>query len=167
MKQTLAWLCEPLYRALTRYLSASGFMLFANTQGISGVAKQAALSAIVDGKTLKAALYLASATTGPTNTAYTATGEVSGTNYTAGGVSVTNGNTAGLTSTTAYWTPSATITYTNVTLSTAFDCVMIYSTTDTNRNIGTFTFGSQTVTAGNFSLTMPVNDSSTALVRFA
>ena len=139
----------------------------ANTQGSSGVAKQAALGAIVDGKTLKGALYLASATTGPTNTAYTATGEVSGTNYTAGGASVTNANTAGLTSTTAYWTPSASISWTTVTLSTAFDAVMIYSTTDTNRNIGVFTFGSQTVTAGNFSLTMPTNDSSTGLIRFA
>jgi hypothetical protein len=138
----------------------------ANTQGISGVAKQAALAAIVDSKTLKAALYLASATTGPTNTVYTSTGEVSGTNYTAGGASVTNANAAGLTSTTAYWTPSATISWTTVTLSTAFDAVMIYSTTDANRNIGVFTFGSTTVTAGNFSLSMPVNDSSTGLVRF-
>jgi hypothetical protein len=129
--------------------------------------KQAALGAVVDGKTLKAALYLASATTNGTNTAYTATGEVSGTNYSAGGVSVTNANTAGLTSTTAYWTPSASITYTTVTLSTAFDAVMIYSTTDTNRNIGVFTFGSQTVTAGTLTLTMPTNDSSTGLIRFA
>lgn len=139
----------------------------ANTQGISGAAKQAALGAIVDGKTLKGALYLASATTGPSNSAYTSTGEVSGTNYTAGGASVTNANSAGLTSTTAYWTPSASISWSNVTLSSAFDAVMIYSTTDTNRNIGVFTFSSQTVTAGNFTLTMPTNDSSTGLVRFA
>lgn len=139
----------------------------ANTQAVSGVMKQAALGAVVDGKTLKAALYLASATTNGTNTAYTSTGEVSGTGYTAGGVSVTNANTAGLTSTTAYWTPSASIAYTTVTLATAFDAVMIYSTTDTNRNIGVFTFGSQTITAGTFTLTMPTNDSSTGLVRFA
>lgn len=140
----------------------------ANTQGISGVAKQAAMSAILDGKTLKGALYLASATTGPTNTAYTATGELANTgNYTTGGNSVTNANTAGLTSTTAYWTPSASIQWTSFTSSGAFDCVMIYSTTDTNRNIGTFTFGSQSVTSGTFTLTMPTNDSSTGLVRFA
>jgi hypothetical protein len=139
----------------------------ANSQGISGVAKQAALGAIVDSKTLKAALYLASATTGPTNTVYTATGEVSGSGYSAGGVSVTNGNTAGLTSTTAYWTPSASVAFGTVTLATAFDCAMIYSTTDTNRNIGTFTFGSTTVSGGTFTLTMPTNDSSTGLVRFA
>lgn len=139
----------------------------ANTQGVSGAAKQAALAAIVDGKTLKAALYLASATTGPSNAAYTATGEVSGSGYTAGGVSVTNGNSAGLTSTTSFWTPSATIAFGTVTLSTEFDAVMIYSTSDANRSIGVFTFGAQTVTAAPFSITMPTNDSSTGLVRFA
>lgn len=140
----------------------------ANTQGISGAAKQAALGAIVDGKTLKAALYLASATTGPTNAAYTATGELAATgNYTTGGASVTNANSAGLTSTTAYWTPSASIAWTTLTSSGAFDAAMIYSTTDTNRNIGVFTFSSQNVSAGNFTLTMPTNDSSTGLVRFA
>ena len=129
--------------------------------------KQVALGAVVDGKTLKAALYLASATTNGSNTAYTATGEVSGTGYSAGGISCTNANSAGLTSTTAYWTPSASLVYTTVTLSTAFDAVMIYSTTDTNRNIGVFTFGSQTITAGTLTLTMPTNDATTGLVRFA
>jgi hypothetical protein len=142
-------------------------MLFANSQGITGAAKQAALAAIVNGKTLKGSLYLASATTGPTNAAYTATGEVSGTGYTATGASVTNANSAGLTGTTAYWTPSASIAWTTVTLATAFDAVMIYSTTDSDRSIGVFTFGSQTITAGNFTLTMPTNDSTTGLVRFA
>lgn len=140
----------------------------ANSQGISGAAKQAALGAIVNGKTLKAALYLESATTGPTNAAYTATGELAATgNYVAGGASVTNGNTAGLTGTTAFWTPSASIAWTNLTSSGAFDATMIYSTTDANRSLGVFTFGSQSVTAGNFSLTMPTNNSTTGLVRLA
>lgn len=139
----------------------------ANSQQISGTMKQVALGAVVDGKTLKAALYLVSATTNGTNTVYTATGEVSGTGYSAGGVSCTNANTAGLTSTTAFWTPSASLVYTTVTLSTAFDAVMIYSTTDSNRNLGVFTFGSQTVTAGTLTLSMPTNDSSTGLIRFA
>lgn len=139
----------------------------ANTQAISGTMKQVALGAVVDGKTLKAALYLASATTNGTNTAYTATGEVSGTGYSAGGASVTNANSAGLTSTTAYWTPSASIQWTGLTLATAFDAVMIYSTTDTNRNLGVFTFGSQTITAGTLTLTMPTNDATTGLIRFA
>lgn len=140
----------------------------ANSFGIGGAAKQDALAAIVDGKTLKAALFLASASRGPTDATYSATGEVSssGTNYTAGGVSVTNANTAGLTTSTAYWTPSGSIVYSTVTLTTAFDCVMIYNTA-TSRNIGTWNIGSQTITAGTLTLTMPTNDATTGLVRFA
>jgi hypothetical protein len=130
--------------------------------------KQVALAAVVDSKALKGALYLASATTNGTNAAYTATNELAATgNYATGGNSVTNANAAGLTSTTAYWTPSASIVWSNLTSSGAFDAVMIYSTTDTNRSLGVFTFGSQTVTAGTFTLTMPTNDSSTGLIRFA
>jgi hypothetical protein len=140
----------------------------ANTAGISGAAKQAALAAIVDGKAMKGALYLATATTGPTNAAYTATGELAATgNYAAGGATVTNANTAGLTSTTTFWTPSASIVWSNLTSSGAFDAVMIYSTTDANRNIGVFTFSSQSITAGTLTLTMPTNDATTGLVRFA
>lgn len=140
----------------------------ATTAGISGAAKQAALSAIVDGKAMKGALYLSSSSVGPTTAAYTATGEVSGTGYTAGGVAVTNGNTAGLTSTTAFWTPSASIVYSTITIASAFDAVMIYSTTDANRNIEVCKFTEQpSITAGTLTLTMPTNDSSTGLARFA
>ena len=141
----------------------------ANSFGISGVAKQAAMSAILDGKTLKCALYLASGTTGPTNSVYTSTGELAASgNYAAGGASVTNANTAGLTSTTAYWTPSASIVFpANMTSSGSFDMAMIYSTTDTNRNIGCWSLGAQSITAGLLTLTMPTNDSTNGLVRFA
>lgn len=132
------------------------------------MAKQAALGAVVDSKTLKGALYLVSATTGPTNTVYTSTGELAASgNYTAGGNSITNANAAGLTSTTAYWTPSASVSWAALTSSGAFDAMMIYSTTDSNRNIGVFTFGSQSVTAGTFTLTMPTNDATNGLIRIA
>jgi hypothetical protein len=122
--------------------------------------------------TVKAALYLASATVNASTTAYTATGEVTGTNYSAGGVTVTNATapTATNSSTTAgvaYWTPSASITYTNVTLTTAFDAVLLYNSTQSNKSISVHTFGSQTVTAGTFTLTMPSNTTSTALIRLA
>ena len=117
--------------------------------------------------TFKAALYLASATINASTTAYTATGEVSGTGYTAGGVTVTNGTAPATSGTTAYWTPSASISYTSVTLSTAFDCVLIYNSTQSNKAVSVHTFGSQTVTAGTFTLTMPTNDSSTGLIRLA
>jgi hypothetical protein len=115
----------------------------------------------------KAALYLASATINAATTAYTVTGEVTGTNYTAGGVAVTNATAPATSGTTAYWTPSASITYTNVTLSTAFDCVLIYNSTQSNKSVSVHTFGSQTVTAGTFTLTMPTNDASTGLIRLA
>jgi len=116
---------------------------------------------------VKAALYQVSATTGAGNTVYTATGEVSGTNYSAGGVTVTNATDPSTSGTTGIWTPSASIVYTTVTLSTAFDCVMLYNSTQSNRSISTHTFGSQTVTAGTFTITMPTNDSTNALIRIA
>ena len=122
--------------------------------------------------TFKAALYLVSATINAATTAYTVTGEVSGTNYVAGGVTVTNATpptatnssaTAGV----AFFTPSASITYTSVTLSTAFDTVLLYNSTQSNKAVAVYTFGSQTVTAGTFTLTMPSNTTTTALLRLA
>jgi hypothetical protein len=115
----------------------------------------------------KAALYLASATVNASTTAYSSTGEVTGTNYTAGGVAVTNGTAPATSGTTAYWTPSASITFTNVTLSTAFDAVLVYNSTQSNKAVSVHQFGSQTVTAGTFTLTMPTNDASTGLIRLA
>jgi hypothetical protein len=122
--------------------------------------------------TFKAALYLTTATVNASTTAYSSTNEVSGTNYTAGGVTVTNATApastnASATAGTAYWTPSASITYTNVTLTTAFDCVLIYNSTQSNKAVSVHTFGSQTITAGTFTLTMPSNTTSTALLRLA
>ena len=117
--------------------------------------------------TFKAALYLASATYNASTTAYSATNEVSGTNYTAGGVTVTNATAPSTSGTTAFWTPSASFAWTTVTLSTAFDAVLLYNSTQSNRAVSVHTFGSQTVTAGNFTLTMPTNDASNALIRIA
>lgn len=124
------------------------------------------------GNTFKAALYLASATINASTTAYSSTGEVTGTNYTAGGVAITNGTSPSSTNSSAtagvaYWTPSASITYTNVTLSTAFDAVLVYNSSASNKAVSVHTFGSQTITAGNFTLTMPSNTTTTALIRLA
>ena len=120
----------------------------------------------------KAALYLASATINAGTTAYSATGEVTGTNYTAGGIAVTNATAptatnASATAGVAYWTPSASLVYTTVTLSTAFDTVLVYNSTQSNKAISVHTFGSQTITAGTFTLTMPSNTTTTALIRLA
>ena len=122
--------------------------------------------------TLKAALYLASATMNASATAYTAVNEVSGTNYVAGGVTVTNATApnstnASATAGVAFFTPSASLTYTTVTLTTAFDAVLLYNSTQSNKAISVHTFGSQTITAGTFTLTMPANTTAAALIRLA
>jgi hypothetical protein len=115
---------------------------------------------------------LTTATVNASTTAYSATNEVSGTNYTAGGVSITawNAPTATNSSSTAgvaFTTPTASISYTSVTLSTAFDCVLIYNSTQSNKAVSVHTFGSQTITAGTFTLTMPTNNTTNALLRLA
>jgi len=120
----------------------------------------------------KAALYLASATMNASATVYTVTGEVSGTGYGAGGVAVTMGTVPTATNSSAtagvaFVTPSASITYTTVTLTTAFDAVLLYNSTQGNTAVSVHTFGSQTVTAGTFTLTMPSNTTTTALIRLA
>ena len=149
----------------------------ANTQAMTTSFMQELMTATHDfttgtGDTFKAALYLASATYNASTTAYSVTGEVSGAGYSAGGVTVTNGTSPLSTNTsatagTAYWTPSASITYTGVTLTTAFDAVLIYNSSKSDKAVSVHTFGSQTVTAGTFTLTMPSNTTSTALLRLA
>lgn len=122
--------------------------------------------------TFKAALYLASATLNASTTVYSATGEVSGTNYTAGGVTVTNATAptstnASATAGVGYWTASASIVYTTVTLTSSFDTVFIYNSTQSNKAVSVHTFTAQTITAGTFTLTMPSNSTTTALLRLA
>jgi len=132
----------------------------------------APIRAVTTADTFKAALYLTSATINASTTVYSSTGEVSGAGYSAGGVAITNATpptatnssaTAGV----AFFTPSASITYTSVTLATAFDTVLLYNSTQSNKAVAVYTFGSQTVTAGTFTLTMPSNTTTTALLRLA
>ena len=122
--------------------------------------------------TFKAALYLSSATYNAATTAYSVTGEVSGAGYTAGGVTVTaatppTATNSSATAGVAFFTPSASITYTTVTLTTAFNAVLIYNSTQSNKAVAVYTFGDQTITAGTFTLTMPSNTTTTALIRLA
>jgi len=127
------------------------------------------------GNTFKAALYFASATVNAATTAYSTTGEVtntSGTGYTAGGVTVTNGTSPASTNTSAtagvaYWTPTASFQWTALTVTTAFDAVLIYNSSSSNKAVSVHTFGSQTITAGTFTLTMPSNTTSSALLRLS
>ena len=149
----------------------------ANTQSMCTSFMQELMTATHDfttgtGDTFKAALYETTATYDAATTAYSTSGEVTGSGYTPGGVAVTNGTSPLSTNTSAtagvaYWTPSASITYTSVTLTTAFDAVLIYNSTKSNKAVSVHTFGSQTVTAGTFTLTMPTNNTTNALLRLA
>ena len=150
----------------------------ANTAGIAVSFKQDLLNGIhafgtsvvragTGADTFKAAIYLVSATINNATTAYTATGEASGTNYTAGGITVTNATAPANASNVAYWTPSAAFAWTTVTLATAFDTVLLYNSTQSNKAVAVYTFGSQTITAGNLTLNMPTNAYNTALIQLS
>lgn len=119
--------------------------------------------------TFKGALYLVSGSQGAAITAYSSTNELAATgNYSAGGNAITNATAPNSSGTTSFWTPSASLVFTNLTSSGAFDCLTMYNTASTgNLATGIFTFGSQSVTAGDFTLTMPTNDATTGLIRFA
>ncbi len=165
-------------RALA-HLKAGGAR-FANTQAMCSQFKVDILNglhafgaSVVRGGTTKdaysAALYLASASRGAGDTVYNTTGELAGTgNYTQGGTAVTTGTAPSLSGTTAIFTPSASLVWSNLTSSGAFDAMLLYnSTSSTKLAVAVFTFGSQSVVAGTFTLTMPTNDASNALLRIA
>ncbi len=120
--------------------------------------------------TFKAALFITTATINKSTTAYSSTNEVtngSGSGYTAGGVTVTNGTAPTLSTDTAVWTPTASFSWSAFTSAAAFDAVLIYNSTQSNKAVSVHTFGSQSVTAGTFTLTMPANSAGTAILNIA
>lgn len=117
--------------------------------------------------TFYGALYVATAALGAGTTAYTTTGEVTGSGYNAGGAALTTATPPSLSGTTAMFTPSASLVFPNVNLTTPFDCLLIYNATAAGKNaVSTHTFASQTVLSGTFTLSMPPNDAANALIRF-
>ena len=118
--------------------------------------------------TVKCALFLTSGSLSPAaTTAYSVTSEVgnSGT-YSAGGAVVTQATAPSLSANTGVWTPSASVSFTSFT-ATAFDTALLYNSSQGNKAIELCNFGSQTIVAGTFTLTMPTNDSTSALLRNA
>lgn len=114
----------------------------------------------------KGALYLATGTQGAATTAYSATNELAATgNYTAGGTAVTNATAPSTSGTSAIWTPSASLSWANLTSSGSFDCVTLYNATQGNRSVSVHTFSAQSVSAATFTLTMPTNAVGTALIQ--
>lgn len=96
------------------------------------------------------------------------TDEASGTGYSAGGTALTN--TTPSTSSTTALTDFADVSWTTATFSAT--AAMIYNTTQrgetANRAISTHDFGgTQTVTAGTFTIIFPTPDASNAILRVA
>jgi hypothetical protein len=109
--------------------------------------------------TLKIALYTANANLNEATTIYTTSGEVTGTGYTAGGVLLT-GVTINSSGFTAYVDFADVVFNASVTAR----CALIYNVTQGNKSIAVLDFGSDK-TSTNFTITMPANTASAALIR--
>lgn len=134
------------------------------TQAFTNQAKQDFLNGVhQSGDVYKCALYLqASASLDKNTTAYTATGEITGTNYVAGGATL-SGFSVGLTSDTAH------LSFTDPTWSSTTqtaDAAMIYNSSKSNKALCILTFASTTSTNGTWTLDTPSAGAS-ALMRIA
>jgi len=109
--------------------------------------------------TLKIALYTASADLNESTTVYSATNEVTGTGYVAGGVALT-GVTISSSGYTAYVDFADVVFGASVTAR----CALIYNVTQGNKSIAVLDFGSDK-TSANFTITMPANSATAALIR--
>ena len=119
--------------------------------------------------TFKGCLLFVSGSAGASSTTYASVSasEVGNSgSYTAGGITMGSWNAPTTSSTEGYTTPTSSWTTGAGFSATAFDSLFIYNATQGNKAVGNFTFGSQTISSGTFTLTMPVNSNGTALVRF-
>ena len=115
--------------------------------------------------TIKMALYNGNANLNQTTTAYTSVNEVSGTGYTAGG-QVMTGVTISYDATNSV----AYVNFANVVWNPAAftaRCALIYDATASNASIAVIDFGSDKTCTSTFTVTMPANTYSTALIRSA
>jgi hypothetical protein len=110
--------------------------------------------------TIYIALYTASADLNEDTTVYSATNEVSGTGYTAGGQALT-GVAISSSGYVAY------VNWSNVSWTAALTarCALIYNVTQGNKSIAVLDFGSDKTSTTTFTITMPANTSTTALIR--
>ena len=109
--------------------------------------------------TIKIALYTSSADLNEGTTVYTTSNEVTGTGYVAGGVTMT-GITVGSSGYTAFVDFADVVFNASVTAR----CALIYNASQGNKSIAVLDFGSDK-TSANFTITMPANSATTALIR--
>jgi hypothetical protein len=136
-------------------------------QGQCTIFKQNCLSALENFAvgtpyTYKIALYTALADLSYATTAYTTTGEISGTGYTAGGQTLTvippssTGQTAFVSFANVTWNPAS------------FTCrgALIYNST-TNAAVAVLDFGADKSPTTSFTITFPTADAANAIIRFS
>ena len=110
--------------------------------------------------TIKIALYTANANLNEATSIYSSTNEISGTGYTAGGKVMTgvqissDGSVAYVNWDNVSWTGALTAR-----------CALIYNSTQSNTSIAVLDFGSDKTSTTTFTITMPADTSTTALIR--
>jgi hypothetical protein len=117
----------------------------------------------LDTDDIKMALFLATADLGAGTTVYTATGETSGTGYVAGGKTLT-GVTVLTSGTTAY------VDFANPTWDPASFTArgaLIYNASKSNKAIAVLDFGSDKTATTIFTVQMPANTATSALIRIS
>jgi hypothetical protein len=120
------------------------------------------------GNTFKIALYTSSASLGATTTVYSTSNQVTGAGYDAGGKSLTN--VTPTTSSTTALTDFADVTWSSSSI-TARGALIYNSSTaagTANRGILVLNFGADKASSsGDFTITFPTADSSSAIIRIA
>lgn len=131
-------------------------------QTLTTQAKYSALGYLAEG-TLKMALYTAQADLNADTLVYTTTNEVVGTGYTAGG-KVLTGVTVSKSGTTAY------LDFDNVVWDPASFTArgaLIYNTSLGNLAVAVLDFGADKTATTTFTVQVPANTATSALIRFA
>jgi hypothetical protein len=110
--------------------------------------------------TLNIALYDGNASLNEDTTAYSATNEVVASGYTAGGNTLT-----GVTISSSDYTAYVNFANTSWTAAITARCALIYNVTQGNKSIAVIDFGADKTSTTTFTITMPANTSTTALIR--
>jgi hypothetical protein len=110
--------------------------------------------------TLKIALYTGNANLNEDTTAYTTSNEVVASGYTAGGNTLT-----GVTISSSDYTAYVNFANTAWTAAITARCALIYNVTQGNKSIAVIDFGADKTSTTTFTIAMPANTSTTALIR--
>ena len=123
---------------------------------------KAGLFANLTTDTLKMALYTSAATLNASITVYTASDEVVATGYTAGG-NVLTGVTVNTSNDITY------LSFDNPTWAAALTArgALIYNVTQSDAAIAVLDFGADKTSAGTFTVVLPINTASSAVIRIA